>query len=94
MKTEIRRRGAFGKIVKWTFILFNLLMLVWMLSTCASAGEMMNQAQNDAEHVGAAIGATVASGVQLFIWMAGVVVLGAMVLFTRGKKLIVEEIVQ
>lgn len=93
VRTEVRERGPFGKIVKWTFILFNVLMLVWMLSTCASAGEVMNQAQSDAEQAGTAIGATVASGMLLFLWTAGDVILGMMVLFTRGKKLIVEETV-
>jgi NADH:ubiquinone oxidoreductase subunit 6 (subunit J) len=94
VRTEVRERGAFGKLVKWTFILFNVLMLAWMLTTCASAGEMMNQAQSDAEQAGTAIGATVASGMLLFMWMAGVVILGALVLLTRGKKLIVEEVVE
>ena len=91
VRTEIRQRGIFGKVVKWTFILFNVLMPVWMLSTCSSAGTMMTDAHSDAEKAGTAIGATVASGMLLFVWMAGVIILGALVLLTRGKKLIVEE---
>ena len=94
VKSEVRERGTFGKLIKWTFVLFNVVMPVWMLTTCASAGEIMNQAQTDAEQAGTAIGATVASGILLFIWLAGAVILGLLVLMTRGKKLIVEEVVE
>ena len=91
VRTEKTVRGPFGQVVKWVFILFNILMLVWMVSTCASVGETINSAGSDAEQAGTAIGGTLATGMLLFIWGFGDIILGMFVLFTRGKKVIVEE---
>ena len=91
VRTETRQRGPIGQVFKWLFIIFNVLMLVWMVSYCSSASDMMNSATSDAERAGGAIGATIASGLLLTIWVAGVIILGAFTMFTRGKKVIVEE---
>lgn len=94
VRTEIRQRGLIGKIFKWSFIGFNLLMALVMVRSCSSAGEMVSSAHSDAEQAGTAIGATVAGGMILTLWVAGVIILGAMTMFTRGKKVIVEEEVE
>lgn len=91
VRTEVRQRGIVGKIFKWSFIGFNLLMVFVMLKACSATSDVMTNAHSDAEQAGTAIGATMASGMLLTVWVAGVVILGAMTMFTRGKKVIVEE---
>jgi hypothetical protein len=93
VRTEKTVRGLFGKIVKWSFVGFNLLMLLWVLSYCSFVGKAASSAATDAEKVGTGIGSILGSGMLLFIWMFGAVVLGIMTLLTRGKKIIVEETV-
>ena len=91
IRTEKNVRGPFGKIVKWTFILFNVAMLCWLVSYCATIGESMNSAGSDAEQAGTAIGGTLGVGLLIFVWGFGDIILGLFVLLTRGKKVIVEE---
>jgi len=44
---------------------------------------------SDAERTGAAVGTALGVGVILFMWVAGAVILGLMMLFTRGKRVLV-----
>lgn len=91
VQREVSDRTTFGKIVKWLFIGFNVLMLVWMVSACAAVSDVNQQAVNDAERAGAAIGTGLGMTFLLFIWGVGDVILGMFVLFTRRKKLITIE---
>lgn len=79
------KRGCLGVIFKWTFILFNVLMLVWLISYFLQIGELSSELSGDAEKAGAAIGATMGTGMLLSIWAIGDVILGLFVLFTRPK---------
>lgn len=88
VQREVSDRTAFGKIVKWVFIIFNVLMLIWLISSCAAVGDISSTASNDAERAGAAIGAGLGVTFLLFVWGVGDVILGLFVLFTRRKKLI------
>ena len=94
VRTEVRKRGILGLICKWLFIVFNVLMLGWSVSYCSTVSGMMSNATSDAERAGGAIGITLASGMILTIWVAGVIILGAFTLFTRGTKAVVEETVE
>lgn len=91
VQKEVSDRTAFGKIVKWVFIIFNLLMLIWLVSSCAAVGDISSNASNDAERAGAALGAGLGVTFLLFVWGVGDVILGLFVLFTRRKKLITVE---
>jgi hypothetical protein len=92
VRREVSDRTVLGKIVKWVFILFNVLMIVWLISGLAGAGEAMNNTVNDAERAGAAIGTTLGVGMLVVLWALGDVILGMFVLFTRRKKIIeIEE---
>jgi GYF domain 2 len=93
VRREIRKRGFFGKLIKFLFIVFNLLMIVWLASYWAQIGELVNQTQSEAGKTGAAIGVTIGTGFILFFWVAGDVILGLLTLLTRGS-VIVEEITQ
>ncbi|WP_156453336.1 hypothetical protein [Polycladidibacter hongkongensis] len=55
---------------------------------------MSSSIQSDAESAGLAIGGTIGSGMLLTFWVLGDIILGLFVLFTRGKKVITEEVVQ
>lgn len=90
VRREVSDRTAFGKIVKWVFILFNLLMLVWIIGGIASVAD--TPAVGEAEQAGRAIGATIGIGLLLGLWVMGDIIFGLFVLFTRRKKIIdVEE---
>lgn len=80
------KRTFFGKICKWTFILFNLLMIAWMWSAWGIVDEQMGSSLSEAERAGTAIGGGMATTFLLFIWALGDIILGLMVLFTRPKS--------
>ncbi|HWJ39095.1 MAG TPA: hypothetical protein VNR86_10095 [Sphingomicrobium sp.] len=91
-------RTVFGKIVKWLFIGFNVLMFAIAAVSCSSNSQVISNAASsggeyhEAATAGATIGAGLVMGTILFTWVAGDVILGLFVLFTRRKKVIeVEE---
>lgn len=76
----------FGKIVKWSFIGFNVLMLLWLVTGVGGAAENIDNAGSEAERAGAAIGTGLGAMVIIFIWLVGAVILGLMTMLTRAKK--------
>lgn len=85
-KIEKPKRSLFGKIVKYTFIGFNILMLVWFIGGMASASKGIENAPTEAEQAGAAIGTGLGAIFIIFIWIAGAVILGIMAFLTRAKR--------
>ncbi len=79
-------RGFMGKVFKWGFILFNILMLVWIMAGVGGNVDTINNAASDAERAGAAIGTGIGVMFLLTIWVIGDVILGLFVLFTRPKS--------
>ena len=80
------QRTLFGKIIKYIFIGFNILMLIWMISYGIQIGDMMNTASSQAERTGTTIGSGFGIMFLLFVWIAGDVVLGFTMLLTKPKK--------
>ena len=74
------------------FIAFNVLMVFWLFSYWGQIGGM--QPESEAARAGAAIGGALGTGTILFFWVAGVVILGLSALLTRGRKVVVEEVIQ
>lgn len=93
IRKETRKRSAFGKVVKWMFILFNLLMVFWLVAGMSAASDSISNAGSSAEQAGGAIGATIGAGLVITVWALGDIILGIFVLLTRGQKIIVEETV-
>jgi hypothetical protein len=89
VRTEKRQRSFIGKICKWTFIGFNVLMLVWVIGGMNNVSKIQTSSQ--AEQIGAGLGAAVGFGAIGIIWMFGAIILGIFVLLTRGNKVIIEE---
>lgn len=80
------QRSTIGKIIKWTFIVFNILMLVWLIAGVGSASSDISQMQDEASRAGAEIGTGLGAMMIIFLWMAGAVVLGIMTYFSRAKR--------
>ncbi|WP_394546258.1 hypothetical protein [Pantoea ananatis] len=79
------RRSFFGKMVKWTFILFNILMVYCLFAGLSGSGDVINNAASDAEKAGAALGAGLGLMAIGIFWVIGDIILGMLVLFTRPK---------
>ena len=78
------KRSLFGKIVKWSFIAFNILMLIWLISGISNAGADM-EGMSDAYQAGAAVGSGLAVAFIMILWVLGDILLGLIVFFTRPK---------
>jgi hypothetical protein len=87
VQKEVSDRTVFGKVVKWVFIGFNVLMLIWMISAMSAIGGMDAPA-NSAEQAGQALGVGIGATFLLFIWGFGDIILGMFVLFTKRKKIV------
>lgn len=79
------KRTLMGKLIKYTFIGFNILMLIWFISGMGGAAEVVESANSEAEQAGAAVGAGIGAMFILFIWAIGDLILGLFVLLTRPK---------
>lgn len=80
------QRSFFGKIIKWTFIAFNILMLIWLIGGVGSASNEIANASSEAEEIGGAIGTGIGAMLIIFIWVSGAIVLGIFTLLTRAKR--------
>jgi hypothetical protein len=89
VRTEKRERSAAGKLIKWAFITFNVLMAAWIVGGLHSVSKI--QAHSAAEQIGAGIGATIGVTIIVVLWALGDLILGILVLVTRGNKVIIEE---
>ena len=88
---EVRqRRGCFGTAFLVVFWLWNAFML-WALFSGLANVSNPNSYDSAAERAGAAIGTTIGVTMILVIWGAGTLILGLMVLLTRGRTEIVEH---
>ena len=77
-------RSIFGKLVKWSFILFNLLMAAWLVGGTRAATKGY-EAMSSAEQAGTAIGTGIGVVLILTIWVVGDIILGIFTLLTRPK---------
>ena len=80
------KRTFMGKVFKWLFILFNVLMAIWLIGGVGSSAEVINNAASEAERAGAAIGTGLGASIILTLWVIGDIILGLFVLFTRPKS--------
>jgi len=80
------KRGFFGFIFKWALILFNLLMVAWIISYFVQIGEVITTTADEYEQAGAAIGGTLGTGFILIFWVIGNIILGIPTLLTRPSK--------
>ena len=79
------KRGLFGQLAKWGFILFNIFMAYSIFVGMGAATEGM-EAMGEAEQAGAAIGTGLGAMMLISVWVFGDIILGLFVLFTRPKS--------
>ncbi|WP_319413906.1 hypothetical protein [uncultured Cohaesibacter sp.] len=92
VRRETRKRGFFGWVFFLLFIGFNAIMLLWFVLGMNAVSEM--KTASSAEEAGKAIGTAVGVGMILFVWVVGAVITGLFALLTRGRKSIIEEVVE
>jgi hypothetical protein len=85
---EVRCTGTFGKIMKGLFYVFNGLMALWLLSYWVTLGGH-ESAPTEAGRAGAAIGGTLGTLAILMFWGVGALILGLLVMATRGQKILI-----
>ena len=92
IRRESRRRGFFGWIFLLLFVGFNIFMAWAFVAGMANAASV--EVANDAESAGRAIGGAIGASMLLGIWASGAVIFGILVLLSRGRKTIIEEVVE
>jgi len=90
VRSEVRKRGFFGWVFLVIFLIFNALMATWLIRYWSLIGDHLTSS-SEAGRTGAAIGATMATGVIFFFWATGGVITGLLALLTRGRKTYIEE---
>ncbi|MCP3680207.1 MAG: zinc ribbon domain-containing protein [Gammaproteobacteria bacterium] len=84
---KLPKRGALGQIFLWLFILFNGLMIYWLMSYWGDIGNMDSQyAAGSLGDTATGAGAAIGTSLLIFLWAAGDLILGLFVLFTRPKN--------
>jgi len=79
------KRTFIGKLVKWSFIAFNVLMPIFIYGGISNNAALM-QDMSGARLAGAQVGTGIGVAFLLGIWFVGDVILGLFVLFTRPKS--------
>ena len=85
---EKRRRGPFGWIVAIAFYGFNLVMIAMLVLTWAGVGTVASDNYDDASVAAAGVAGFLGTVALFWFWLFGAIILGIMMLLTRGKKLI------
>jgi hypothetical protein len=81
---EVReRRSRFGRVVKWVFLAFQLVMVLLMLGTCAAVTPFLGGPDPEVA-IGAGLFGAAAIGLLWTVWPLGTLVLGVLTLLTRG----------
>ena len=88
VRRETRERTFFGRLIKWTFVAFNILMFAWIASYLSTVSEI--QVHSSAARAGKYIGSALGVGSLLTLWVIGDFIIGLFVLLTRGDKVIVK----
>ena len=92
VRKETRKRGFFGIIFRILFYAFNVFMALWVATLWHRMSSAIDQhAITGTAGTGAGLAGT---GMIAIAWLLGDAILGALVLMTRGARVIVEELVR
>ena len=80
------KRGFFGKIFKWSFVLFNLLMFLWVIYIVAFYGDGVASTNDGMEQAANVVAGTIWLSGSITTWVIVDVILGIFVLLTRPKE--------
>jgi len=84
-------RSALGKILKWTFVLFNIAMVVWVLVAMGVFESVDPDTQKEALPHGTEQSAGIGVSMIVMIWLICNGVLGVLVWDTRARKRALRE---
>jgi hypothetical protein len=87
--TEKRKRGFFGWVFLLVFWLWQIIMIVTLVSGLSGSSGVYDSATSDAGRAGAAIGTGLGVTAILVFWCLGTIILGFLVMFSRGKKILI-----
>ena len=90
-RTEIRKRGFFGKLFHILFIGFNVVMIGLIALFWLAAASVETES---ADAGGAALAGTLGTGVLLSIWLPTAALLGVLSYVTRGNAEYIEETIE
>ena len=76
----------FWKTLPVAVLLYNLLMVAWLVGGVSAVSEKTATLATDAERAGAAIGTGLGVTMILIIWVIGAVITGLFALLTRPKS--------
>lgn len=93
VRIEKRKRGIFGTLVWWVFLAWNAFAALWLFYAISGAAQVVQNSADAGAQAGAAIGGTIASGFILSVWLLGSLILGLIVMLSRGKKVTIERVV-
>ena len=89
VRTEKRQRSFAGKLIKWAFVGFNVFMAVWIVGGLYSVSKIPTHSV--AQQIGSGVGVAIGVTMLLILWALGDLILGILVLVTRGNKVVIEE---
>lgn len=86
-KTSVtkHRRGFFGRIWQLSFWLFQVVMILLVVANINAVDEVTTACEGAACEAGAVLGGGLVAVGGWFIWILGTVILGFLMLATRGK---------
>jgi hypothetical protein len=84
-------RGIVGSSFEIVFYLFNLVMLIAIITVIAQSGDILAAAETALARGLVGFGAATKVLVLLLAWVAGDVILGSLTLITRARKGAIEE---
>lgn len=86
---ETRKRGIIGWVMSIIFWVFNIFMIIWMVAAINVVSDT-SKISSEAEQLGHNIGSGAGLMIIVIVWVAGVIILGALSFFTRGRKEMIE----
>jgi hypothetical protein len=89
---EKRKRGFFGWLFLIVFILWNALMVLFLISMIMTTNNLMQTTAPGGESTGTAIGVGFSFIMLIIVWALGSVITGLLALVTRGSKTMVKKI--
>lgn len=85
---ETRKRGAVGKLFLIAFVIWQAIMAAWLFSYLVELGKGVAAYESEAARQGFMAGGVIGTAVLFVIWTGGTVILGGIVLLTRGQKIL------
>ena len=82
---EKPRRTGFGKVIKWVFIGFNILMFIWVVFGLVNAPDEVAAAGTESQQEDDAVYAGIGLIALLLVWADGAGLLGILLRLTRPR---------